>query len=163
MAAANHWRSYLGIALMCMALSACDDDSKSPDITGQSCDPACSDTQECIEGVCKDKPDQGLKCGDAFCKDNQECDEATNTCKDKGNPDEVKCGDVVCKDDEECDVQSYTCKPKGGGDDTPKCGGIVCTEKQKCVDDVCKDLCGSDVCADGEKFVNDTCQTPVNP
>ncbi|MBQ9394266.1 MAG: hypothetical protein IJU23_01965 [Proteobacteria bacterium] len=58
-------------------------------------------------------------------------------------------------------LATSACGDDSGSVNGSKCGDQVCTETQKCVDNVCKDLCGTEVCAE-DKICDDATQTCID-
>ncbi|QDG52515.1 respiratory nitrate reductase subunit gamma [Persicimonas caeni] len=107
--------SILVVAIAAIGLTGCDDDAGSKD-QPQTCEPACADNQECVEGTCEliegacETDDQCscpegeiATCGDdgmcacevacsEGCGDDQFCCYASNSCQDLPDP----CADTVC-------------------------------------------------------------------
>ena len=120
-------------AALAFAVAACDDDggSNSRHQDNACGDAVCTDQQECIDNVCKDKT------GDdpcAKCLPDQTCEDGV--CKDKTGEDPCakctegqKCVDKVCTD---------------------LCGGAICGSNYACVDEECLKLCGGVLCKDGQ-------------
>lgn len=102
--------------------------------------------------ACDDDEKSEQKDPCASCTEDQECKE--NKCVDKEIVDPNACPDG-CPDTQEC-VEGQ-CVDKEI-DDPDLCGGTKCTDTQKCVDQVCRELCGSDTCLDGEKCVDSECR-----
>ena len=132
-------------AAMALGFAGCSDDSSGSSGSKPKCgDQVCTDTQKCVENVCKDL------CGTDVCKDDQTCEDGV--CKDK--PIDDPC--AKCTADQTC--EDGVCKDKPIDDPCAKC-----TADQKCEDGVCKDLCGGEVCGDGMICNNDKCEVPENP
>ncbi|MBR4984114.1 MAG: hypothetical protein IKY83_00035, partial [Proteobacteria bacterium] len=139
-------------AAMAFAFAACDDDGGSNNKPqGNTCgDAVCTDQQECIDNVCKDKADPSDPC--ALCTDNQTCEDGKCVDKDPSDP----C--AQCTDDQTC--KDGKCVDKDPADPCSKC-----TDSQTCEDGVCKDIvvepCGG-ACEDGKicDTGTDTCVDP---
>ncbi|MBR4984437.1 MAG: hypothetical protein IKY83_01685, partial [Proteobacteria bacterium] len=143
-------------AAISLAFAACDDDSGSSNQqNGIKCgDNVCTETQECVEGVCKDKTAED-PC--AKCTDGQKC--VNQVCKDL-------CGSEVCTDAQICDTESHTCIDKEAAEDPCRkivCGAAQTCIKAHCIDDACLEdgvekSCGEGkVCSKGE-CIDDGCE-----
>ena len=153
-------------AAMAFAFTACGDDGDSVGKTGDQgvkCgDKVCTETQECVDGTCKEKgagpEDPCAKCGenqtceDGVCKDKPEdpCAKcgADQTCEDgvcKDKPIEDPC--PVCTDGKICDPSTKTCI------DPPEDPCSLCTDKQECINLVCVDIdpCANKTCPDNTR------------
>ena len=173
-------------AAMALGFAGCSDDSSGSSGSKPKCgDQVCTDTQKCVENVCKDL------CGTDVCKDDQtceegvcrdkpvddpcaKCDSATQICEDgvcKDKPvddpcakctDKQTCEDGVCVDKPEdpCDkcTSGQVCDP-----DTKECVDVVedpclkCTADEECVNFECKpkDPCANKTCPDNQRCDRD--------
>ena len=154
---------WFAVALSCVALYACDDDSGQQGQTPGTGDITCGDTtcdaatQECKDNVCVPKStDPSDPC--AACGANQTCEDGV--CKDKPNdpvdPGDA-CADINCDSGKACLVinGAANCYDEGciEGDGLKACGDGQTCSKGECVDDGCKDK----TCGDGESCVAGLC------
>ena len=173
----NHHKLLFGISFCAVTLASCTPnpachENSCPD--GMICsetgdcvpapDPcsACSENQKCVDNVCTDL------CGNSICTDSEIC--LNNACYKKCASKEDCNNDEECSDDgrcvmtaiiigcpercgekQECNYDTHQCEDI-------KCGEAVCSDTEKCVNNVCKPLCGETVCDDSQKCVEDVCK-----
>ena len=155
---------WLAVALSCVTLYACGDESgqsgQKPAAGGDivcgetTCDSA---TQECKDGACVDKTAEPGnpcdKCGENQTCENGECKDKTDDPEDPADP----CSSINCDTGKACLVLNgaANCYDEGciDGDGLKACGDGQTCSKGECIDDGCKDK----TCNDGESCVAGIC------
>lgn len=156
---------WFAVALSCVTLYACGDESgqqaQKPSNNEIVCgDTTCNpDTQECKDNVCVDKAAPGDPCDK--CGENQTCE--NGVCKDKtDDPDDPvdpgdPCSSINCDSGKACLVLNgaANCYDEGciEGEGLKSCGEGQTCSKGECIDDGCKDK----TCNDGESCVAGLC------
>ncbi len=113
-------------AAVVLTMAACGDDRSNNLLEGSTevpaeCDPACTEGQECVDGIClgcvtDDDCEAGFLCTDGTCTFDDSCT-GDQDCPDGQRCQDAECVEVECISDSDCSCETY---------ETPSCVGDVC-------------------------------------